>query len=151
MNGGLIVEAALALIAVGLLVWSIISLSTVALILSDSKAGRLIKVKAVIKWSVPSRRRGSSRAYAEYTIGERKIKGRMVGASRERLTEGQTITVLVSERSPSLFAVDELQIKSAMTACVVMFVMFLIIAAILVFIAVSDIIPVLKSGSITTA
>ncbi len=139
MNGGFIVEVLLALIAVGLRVWSIISLSTVALLLSDSKAGRLIKVKAVIRWSVPSPRRGSSRAYADYTIGERKIKGRMLCASRERLTEEQTIKVLVSERRPGLFAVDEQQIKNAFSAHVIMFVMFLIIAAFLVFVAVTGI------------
>lgn len=139
MNGGFIVEVLLALIAVGLLVWSIISLSTVAMLLSDSKAGRLIKVKAVIKWSVPSPRRGSSRAYAEYSIGERKIKGRMLCASRERLTEGQTITVLVSERSPSLFAVDEQQIIFALPARIIMCTMFLIIAAFLVYVVVTGI------------
>ena len=139
MNGGVIVEVLLALVAVGLLVWSIISLSTAALILSDSKAGRLVRVKAVIKWSVPSRRRGSVRAYADYSIGERKIKGRMIGASRERLTEEQTIKVLVSERHPGLFAVDEQQIKNAIPTRVIMLVMFLIIAAFLVFLAVTDI------------
>lgn len=137
MSGGFAVEAlliAFALLAVGLFVWNMVNLIAVMTFRADSKAGRLIKVKAVIKRSVPSRLGGSSRAVAEYSIGERKLEGRMICASGERLTKGQTVKVLVSERRPGLFAVDEQQIEIAVPAHVIMPVMLLIIAAFLVFV-----------------
>lgn len=96
--------------------------------------GQLLKIKAVVKRSVPASR-GSSRAYAEYAVGERKIKGRMICASPVRLTEGQTVKVFISERKPKFFAVDERQIKNAVYAYVVMCLVFLMIAAFLIFIA----------------
>lgn len=139
MDGGYAVETllvALVLLAVGVLVGNIIGLRGVMKLRADSKSGRPLRVKAVIKWSVPAQKRGSSRAYAEYAVGERKIKGRMISASAERLTEGQTIKVFVSERHPTLFAVEERQISSAVTACAVMCGMTAVIAAFPVFTAV---------------
>ena len=136
------VEAVLivfALLAVGLLIRNILGLCAVKKLLADSKAERLLKIKAVVKWSVPARI-GSSRAAAEYSIGERKIKGRMIGASRQRLTEEQTVKVLVSERKPGFFAMDERQIKNAISAYAAMCLVFLITAAFLIFIAAERII-----------
>lgn len=101
MNCGFAVTAVLiafALLAVWLLILNMLGLFAVMRLLSDSKAGRLLKIKAVIKWSIPAQI-GSSRAVAEYAVGERKIpNGKMIGASRERLTEEQTIKILVSEK-----------------------------------------------------
>lgn len=137
-GGGFAVQvllSVLALLAVGLFVWNLLGFISILKIRSDGRQGRILRVKAVVKWSVPARI-GSSRAAAEYSIGERKIRGRMIGASGERLTEGQTVKVFVSERKPGLFAVDERQINSAASAYVVMCLVFLIIAAFLIFIVV---------------
>lgn len=61
---------AAALLAVGVTVGNIIGLCGVLKILADSKSGRLLRIKAVIKWSVPAQRGiSSSRAYAEYAVG----------------------------------------------------------------------------------
>lgn len=143
LGGGFAVKALLAvfaLSAVGLLIWNIICLCGVMILRADSKSGRLLRIKAVVKRSVPARRRGSSRAVAEYSVGERKIKGRMISTSAERLTEGQTVKVFVSERKPGLFAVEERQIGSAVFAYVVMCLMLLIIAVFLIFVAVRRIV-----------
>lgn len=144
MSGGFVVKAlliALALLAVGLLIKYIIDLCGVLKLRSDLKAGRLMKIKAVVTWSVRANRgSGSSRAYAEYAVGERKIKGRMICASAVRLTEGQTVKVLVSERKPDVFAVDERQIGRAGFVYAVMCTMFLIIAGFGIFVAVGPIV-----------
>lgn len=87
-----------ALLAVGLLIRSIFGLCVAARFLTESKKGRLLRIKAVVKRSSPTNSHGSARAIAEYPIGEKKIVGRMLCSSAERLTEGQTVTVLVSER-----------------------------------------------------
>ncbi len=137
MGGDFAVKAlfiVMALAAVGLLIRYIVELCGVLKLRADNKAGRLLKIKAVVTWSVrASRGTGSSRAYAEYAVGERKIKGRMICASTVRLTEGQTVNVLVRERKPGFFVVDERQIKSAVSANALMCTMFLIIAAFLIF------------------
>lgn len=140
MGGGFAVGALLivcALAAVGLLIKYIIDLCGALKIRSDLKAGRLLKIKAVVTRSVRAGRgSGSSRAYAEYAVGERKIRGRMICASAVRLTEGQTVNVLVSERKPGFFAVDERQIGGALSANALMCTMFLIIAGFGIFVAV---------------
>lgn len=141
MSGGFAVKVLLivfSLLAVGLLIRNLLGLFAVMRLVADSKAGRLLKIKAEIKRSIPARRRGSSRAAAEYSIGERKIRGRMICASGERLTEGQTVKVLVSERKPGFFAVDERQIKNAVSAYAVMCFVFLIIAVFLIFAAINQ-------------
>ncbi|MDE7229329.1 MAG: hypothetical protein K2N56_02510 [Oscillospiraceae bacterium] len=143
MGGGFAVEALLivmALAAVGLLIRYIVELCGVFKLRADNKAGRLLKIKAVVTRSVRAGRgSGSSRAYAEYAVGERKIKGRMICASAVYLTEGQTVKVLVSERKPGFFAVDERQIGGAVFDNALMCIMFLIIAGFLIFVAVDRI------------
>lgn len=128
-----------ALLAVWLLIRSIFGLCAAARFLTDSKKGRLLRIKAVVKRSSPTRSRnshGSARAVAEYPIGEKKIVGRMLCSSTERLTEGQTVKVFVSERKSGFFVVDERQIKGAVFACAVMCFDFLVIASFLSFVAV---------------
>lgn len=149
MGGGYAVDVLLivfALLAAGLLIRNILGLCTVVSFLTDSKKGRLLRIKAVIKRSAPTRSRyahiGSSRAVANYSIGEKKIVGRMLCTSTERLTEGQTIKVLVSERKSRFFAVDERQIKNAAHAYAVMCFMFLIITAFLIFVAINHMVKI---------
>ena len=144
MGGGGIAATALliaaALIAIGLMIRNLLGLSAAMRLLSDSKAGRLLKVKSVIKWSDRAQRGGSLRAVAEYAVGERKIRGKMIGASREHLNEGQTIRVLTSEKNPRYFAVNEEQIGNSLPSYVIMCLMFLVIAVFLIFLTVDRII-----------
>ena len=139
MGGGgiavtvLLIAAALA--AICFLIWNMLGLFAAMRLDADSKAGRLLKTKAVVKLSIPAQI-GSSRAVAEYAVGERKIRGKMIGKSRERLTEDQTVKILVSEKNPRYFAVYEQQIKNSVISYVIMCLMFLVIAAFLIFMAV---------------
>lgn len=137
---------AAALIAIGLMIRNLLGLSTAMRLLSDSKTGRLLKVKSVIKWSVRTQNGGSLRAVAEYAVGERKIRGKMIDASREHLNEGQTIRVLISEKNPRYFAVNERQIKNSVTSYVMMCVIFLVIAVLLIFFAICFL-PNVKPGT----
>lgn len=139
MNAVTAVIIVFALLAVCFFVSNLIGFAAVINLLNDSKAGKLLKVKAKVKLSIPAQI-GSSRAVAEYTVNKRKIpNGKMIGKSRERLTEDQTIKILVSEKNPKYFAVEEQQIKNSVISYVIMCLMFLIIAAFLGFLAVERI------------
>lgn len=86
-----------ALLAICFLIWNMLGLFAVMRLNSDNKAGRLLKTKAVVKLSIPAQA-GSSRAVADYSVNERKVRGKMIGKSRERLTGDQTVKILVSEK-----------------------------------------------------
>lgn len=138
-SGVVLLLIAAELIAIWLLVSNLMGLAAVINMLNDSKAGKLLKVKATVKLAIPAQT-GSSRAVADYTVNERKIRGKMIGKSRERLTEDQTVKILVSEKKTKYFAVEEQQIKNSVISYVIMCLIFLIIAGFLGFLAVKRII-----------
>lgn len=85
--------------------------------ITDIKLRRLTSVKS---------------AEAQYSIGERKITGQMVGMFNGKISIGQTLSVIVSPDSPEVFALGENHPRQAAAVYAVLAAMPVLLVGVIV-------------------
>ncbi len=73
------------------------------------KRGKIVKITAEITDIKLKRLVSVKSAEAQYSIGELKYTGQMVGAFNGKISIGQTLSVIVSPDNPEVFALNEKQ------------------------------------------